>query len=126
MCLRTVDQKPKKLWGYGYKVVRKICCEGWDTMYGSVYFHGAPLYRLGDTVLGPPQQRYTSIGPKKYLTGFHIFTNFDDARKWATIHRIAVAICRVRYSKVKATGKNRESDKSITVVARKMILLEEL
>lgn len=62
-----------------------------------------------------------------YRTGFHIWESLEDAKVNAIPHSaLSVAIHRVLFKNVVAVGRQNITNKGLTVVARKMYVMEEV
>lgn len=118
MCLDIVDSKPKKTSGLGYKLLRY---ESTTREMYTGYMSGLPqLVKIGVPVIDTSRVRLdTTKG--SYLAGFHIFPAkkdvrmFQDAYGWESFE---IAIVRVKYSNVVATGTQGKMSKAHVVVAK--------
>ena len=125
MCMTSVDAKPKRKSGFGYKLLRHDRDNG---RMSTGYMNGTPQQvKIGMSVVDSSNDRiglessYTT-----YPSGFHIFTSkqgvrqFQDSYGWTDREVITV---RVKYSQVVATGKQLRSN---VVVAKEFTATQSL
>lgn len=78
------------------------------------------LPKIGQWVTANNQRINSNQPNNMYTSGFHIFLNLTDAKNYRP------AVFLVEYKDIVAVGKQASKDKGVTVVAKKMRLLERL
>jgi hypothetical protein len=121
VCLDTIDKKTRKKVRYGYKVfdIYYDKIEGTHYSFDGCSFGNKP-YELNKWYKSTDGLIYTE-DDKDYETGFHIFTNKKDAKKWQSVN--CRVIFKVELKNIVASGKQ-ESLKC--VVAKEMRILKEV
>lgn len=106
MCLRTVDKKPKKKSGFGYKLVHHI--DDKRVVLGRLAGQGRTV-ALNKWVTDENERPIATLR-EEYPAGFHIFSSIKDVRYFQNRggwHGSNMSIYKVRYTDAVATGTQR-------------------
>jgi hypothetical protein len=118
MCLSIVDVVTNKGNGKGYKVFALDDSSHLKSECFRIRYHYNRWYKANNTLI-------TSGLGNSYESGFHIFTNLEDAIDWKFMSQVMSQVIRaVKYKNVVASGFQLSDDNLKVIVAKEMMILK--